>query len=87
MDDLLVQVRSQPWFYEFPLPDGSFTTPDIPEEVAQIHTTCRDKLCSIIASEIPDASNLIALDFAPHRGYFTIELSLHFKNVIGRAYG
>lgn len=80
---LLKSIKSQVWFYEFLLPDGSVTKVDINKEVLQIHKTRLKKLLSIIDSFIPDSKNLRAIDFASHQGYFTLELSKYFKDVLG----
>lgn len=81
--ELLKKVKAQQWFYDFPLPDGTTTSPDIGKEVALIHTTRRDKLREVIFREVPNAKELTALDFASHQGYFSIELSRHFRRVTG----
>ncbi len=75
-------VKERSWFYEFELPDGSSTRSDIPSEVLRIHTSRREKLRAII-EQISSTERTTAIDFASHEGYFSVELSRHFKNVIG----
>lgn len=81
--DELNKVRLEDWFYEFSLPDGTLTTPDIGKDVQKIHITRRDKLREVIINEVTNPELLTALDFASHQGYFTIELSRYFKEVLG----
>ena len=82
-EELLRRVKTQDWFYEFLLPDGTKTAPDIGQEVAAIHSTRRNKLREVIAARVPQAAELSALDFASHQGYFSIELASHFSKVTG----
>lgn len=86
MEEKLAKAKSRAWFYEFALPDGTRTTPDIPEEVRQIHTSRLAKLRNVIAQNIPDSSQLTAVDFSSHEGFFSLELSKHFKTVKGLDY-
>jgi tRNA (mo5U34)-methyltransferase len=81
--ELLRRVKSHDWFYEFSLPDGTKTSADVGQEVGLIHTTRRDKLREVIATEVPNSKELAALDFASHQGYFSVELSKHFRKVTG----
>jgi ubiquinone/menaquinone biosynthesis C-methylase UbiE len=81
--DDLDEVRSRIWFYEFELPDGSFTRADIPREVLHIHTSRRDKLRAIVEARVGPDSRARAIDFASHEGYFSIELAKHFGAVTG----
>ena len=83
---MLDEVKKRIWFYEFELPDGSITQTNIPADVLRIHTSRRDKLRRVIAERVGDASNLTALDFASHEGYFSFELARHFGQVHGVEY-
>lgn len=76
-------IKKRVWFYEFELPDGSLTRTDIPSEIAHIHTSRRNKLRKVIAENISEASEMSAIDFASHEGYYSIELSKYFANVRG----
>ena len=80
---LLEKVKSQNWFYEYELPDGTVTNTDIGSDVGLIHTTRRSKLRDVINAEVPGAESLTALDFASHQGYFSVELARYFNKVIG----
>ena len=82
-NDKLEAVKNRSWFYEFELPDGSRTTPDIPEAVRQVHSSRLTKLREVIAARAPDAAELTAVDFASHEGFFSLELARHFKSVRG----
>jgi hypothetical protein len=79
----LAAVNTRAWFYEFELPDGTSTRADIPRDVLPIHRNRRDVLIRVIKEKVPDAANLIALDFASHEGWYSIELSKHFRRVLG----
>jgi len=79
----LESIKEQTWFYEFPLPDGSLTKTDIPQEVLKIHATRLKKLREVISTFIPNSRNLSAIDFASHQGFFSIELADKFKSVLG----
>ena len=67
---LLKKVKAQNWFYEFPLPDRSVTIADIGKEAGLIHTSRCDKLREVISTEVPNATELTALEFASHQDYF-----------------
>jgi tRNA (mo5U34)-methyltransferase len=82
-EEMLRQVKERIWFYEFDLPDGTRTTTNIPATILPIHASRRNKLTQIIRSQVPDAQNLTAFDFASHEGYYSIELARHFKSVRG----
>jgi tRNA (mo5U34)-methyltransferase len=79
----LEQVKSRIWFYEFNLPDGSRTSTDVPADVRPIHTSRRDKLVQMIRERVESPQDLTAIDLASHEGYYSIELSRHFKSVRG----
>jgi len=82
----LEEAKSRTWFYEFDLPDGSRTSTDVPTDVRPIHTSRRDKLRQIICERVESPRELTAVDFASHEGYYSIELSRHFKSVRGYEY-
>jgi tRNA (mo5U34)-methyltransferase len=82
----LEEVKSRIWFYEFSLPDGSCTSTDVPAEVRPIHTSRRDKLVQVIRERVESPQKLTAIDFGSHEGYYSIELSRHFKSVRGYEY-
>ncbi len=78
----LQRVQDRKWFYEFDLPNGTRTQSDIPEEVRQIHRSRLAKLQYVISKFVgPDRTS--ALDLASHEGFFSAELSKHFKSVQG----
>jgi len=82
----LEEVKSRSWFYEFDLPDGSRTSTDVPTDVRPIHTCRRDKLVQVIRERVESPQDLTAVDFGSHEGYYSIELSRHFKSVRGYEY-
>lgn len=82
----LTKVKSRTWFYEFDLPDGTCTSTDVPADVRPIHISRRDKLSRIIHEHVESPEDLTAIDFASHEGYYSIELSRHFKSVRGYEY-
>jgi tRNA (mo5U34)-methyltransferase len=82
----LANVKSRTWFYEFALPDGSCTSTNVAAEVRPIHISRRDKLVQIIHEHVENPQDLTAIDFASHEGYYSIELSRHFKSVRGYEY-
>jgi hypothetical protein len=82
----LEKVKHRTWFYEFDLPDGSRTSTDVPADVLPIHTSRRNKLVQIIRERVESPQDLTAVDFASHEGYYSIELSRHFKSVRGYEY-
>jgi hypothetical protein len=79
----LATIMNRVWFYEFEMPDGTFTRTNIPSEVLHIHKSRREKLRCIIRDNVGDAKGLTALDIASHEGYFSIELAQHFAEVHG----
>jgi tRNA (mo5U34)-methyltransferase len=83
MSKSLQEVKKRVWFYEFDLPDGSRTSTDIPPDILPIHVSRRDKLRQIIRERVQNSETLEAIDFASHEGYYSIELSRHFKFVRG----
>ena len=81
MSNKLDQVKSQKWFYEFNLPDGTKTESYLPEAVRQIHVT-RENALRRYLSTLGDGYST-ALDISCHEGFFSIVLAEHFKNVTG----
>jgi ubiquinone/menaquinone biosynthesis C-methylase UbiE len=79
----LATINNRIWFYEFEMPDGTFTRTDVPSEVLHIHKSRREKLRRVIRDNVGDAKGLTALDIASHEGYFSIELAHHFAAVHG----
>ena len=79
----LATIKNRTWFYEFELPDGTFTRTDMHAEVLRIHTSRREKLRRVILDNVGDAKGLSALDVASHEGYYSIELARHFAAVHG----
>jgi tRNA (mo5U34)-methyltransferase len=81
MSDVLAQVKSQEWFYEFLLPDGSETKSYIPEHVRGVHVT-REKALRKYLSE-GKGQGKTALDISCHEGFFSLILSDYFSTVVG----
>lgn len=84
--ELLTRIREREWFYDFELPDGTKTDSRLPPSIAPIHYYRGRKLAEIIATYVPDAANLSALDLACHEGWFTQELAKAFRQVVGLDY-
>lgn len=82
-EDKLRAVRERMWFYEFELPDGSYTRCDLPENVRPVHDTRRRYLLNVIQQHVTNSRDLTAIDLASHEGYFTVELAKHFSFVRG----
>ncbi len=81
MSKELDKVKSQQWFYEFTLPDGTKTESYLPEIARRVHET-REKALRNRLGAI-DANYETCLDISCHEGYFSILLSEYFKNVTG----
>jgi tRNA (mo5U34)-methyltransferase len=79
----LQEIKARTWFYEFALPDGSYTLTDVLPEILLIHTSRRDKLLGIIRDRVEQPHRLTAADLASHEGYYSLELAKHFKSVQG----
>ena len=79
--ELLEAVKSQSWFYEFPLPDGSVTSSYLDPSFRPIHLTRERLLGSVLANYVGAKDS--ALDVACHEGYYSAILSRHFKFVHG----
>jgi hypothetical protein len=70
----LQEIKARTWFYEFALPDGSYTSTDVSPEILLIHTSRRDKLLGIIRDRVEQPHRLSAADLASHEGYYSLEL-------------
>lgn len=81
--DILKIIKERIWFYEFELPDGTYTETNVPAEILPIHTHRRDRLIDIIHNNIQDSHSLTAFDLASHEGYYSIAMSPYFKSVTG----
>lgn len=81
----LDEVRARRWFYEFDLPDGTRTTPDLPPGIASIHATRREMLDRALRHALgEDCSGLTAADLACHQGWFSLHLARRgFREVLG----
>ena len=79
--DELTRIKSHPWFYEFPLPDGTKTTSYLPPEVAKIHNTREHVLRRYLESARHPRST--ALDVSCHEGFFSQVLGEYFTRVTG----
>jgi len=83
VEAMLRRIKERTWFYEFELPDGTRTTTDVPADVLPIHASRRDKLVRIISERVAGASELSAIDMASHEGFYSVEMSRHFRTVRG----
>lgn len=81
MSNELDQVKSQKWFYEFRLPDGSKTESYLSEAARQIHVT-REKALRQYLGALNDGCSS-ALDISCHEGFFSLILAEYFKSVTG----
>jgi len=81
MKNKLNEVKSQKWFYEFNLPDGTITDSYLPEVARQIHSTRENALRQYLSAL--DKDNATALDISCHEGYFSLVLAEYFKHVTG----
>jgi tRNA (mo5U34)-methyltransferase len=76
MSQLIDQVRSRQWFYEFDLPDGSRTTSYAGPEVQVIHDTRWTMLERCLDSRVgQDRGGLSVLDLASHQGWFAVKMA------------
>ena len=87
-DHLLLedQVLSQKWFYKFLLPSGRYTEQYVNDEINHIHQTRRTMMLNALAPDFALSSNLTAIDFSSHQGFFSIALAEHCKSVLGLEY-
>jgi tRNA (mo5U34)-methyltransferase len=81
MNNLLNSIKTQQWFYEFPLPDGSKTKSYLPEHARAVHTT-REKALRRYLDQYR-GSFASALDISCHEGFFSLILADHCKTVTG----
>jgi tRNA (mo5U34)-methyltransferase len=83
--DALDAVRNREWFYRFDLPDGTATTPYIPDDVATIHDARWEMAQRTITATFgADLSAVTAADFACHQGWFTAKLlEAGVRSVVG----
>src|SRR3546814_14661509 len=81
MRNELDKVKSQQWFYEFTLPDGTKTESYLPEIARRVHETREKALRSRL--EAIDSSYQTSLDISCHEGYFSLILSEYLKIVTG----
>ncbi len=81
MSNELDLVKSQKWFYEFCLPDGTKTESYLDEVARQIHVTRENALRRYLSALSGDYST--ALDISCHEGFFSLVLADYFKNVTG----
>lgn len=83
--NLETKALEQKWFYEFILPSGRKTKLNIPDFVAQIHTTRLAMMNSILEPYFMNKwPNTTAIDIACHEGYFATQLAKRgCKRVVG----
>lgn len=81
MNNKLNKIKSQKWFYEFNLPDGTKTESYLPEVARQIHVTRENALRRYVGAL--DDSYSTALDISCHEGFFSLVLAEYFKNITG----
>jgi tRNA (mo5U34)-methyltransferase len=72
VDDALARE----WFYEFDLPDGRTTTPNVPSDTATIHPARLQMVVGAVERAFgTDWSSLSALDLACHQAWFASHLA------------
>lgn len=81
MDKELDRIKSEKWFYEFSLPDGTKTETYLPESAKKIHVT-REKVLRRYLGEAGESYSS-ALDISCHEGFFSLVLSDYLKYVTG----
>lgn len=81
MSNELDRIKSQKWFYEFNLPDGTKTESYLPEVARQIHVTRENALREYLGAL--DAGYSTAIDISCHEGFFSLVLAEYFKTVTG----
>lgn len=81
MSKALDKVKSQKWFYEFELPDGTTTESYLPELARQIHKTREKALRHYLSRDLQGYDT--CLDISSHEGYFSVILSEYFASVTG----
>lgn len=80
------EVLSQKWFYKFRLPSGRSTEQYVSEEIDHIHRTRLNMMLDALESDFVVSSELTAIDFSSHQGFFSLELARHCKSVLGLEY-
>jgi tRNA (mo5U34)-methyltransferase len=81
MKNKIDKVKSQKWFYEFNLPDGTKTESYLNDIAKQIHPTREKALRQYLEALNADFTN--ALDISCHEGYFSLVLNEYFDSVVG----
>ena len=81
MSNNLKKVKSQQWFYEFGLPDGTKTESYLPEVARQVHSTREKALRHYLGALTKDFDT--ALDISCHEGFFSLILREYFEHVVG----
>lgn len=81
MTNELDRIKSQKWFYEFSLPDGTKTESYLPEIARHIHVTRENALRRYLDNLGKEVST--ALDISCHEGFFSLVLAEYFKQVTG----
>lgn len=80
------QVLGQKWFYKFRLPSGKYTEQYVNDEIDHIHQTRRKMMLDALALDFASSSDLTAIDFSSHQGFFSLSLAEHCKSVLGLEY-
>jgi len=81
MNNQLDKIKSQKWFYEFDLPDGTKTASYLHEVARQVHVTREKALRQFLSALGGEYSS--ALDISCHEGFFSIVLADFFESVTG----
>lgn len=84
--ELEERVLAQEWFYSFTLPSGRVTRQYVPEEVDLIHQTRKQMMLSALQEDFAASSDLTAIDFSSHQGFFALALAENCKSVLGLEY-
>lgn len=80
-DEQTHTIKSQPWFYEFKLPDGSTTASYLDPSFREIHPTRERMLRAVLADYHGPKTS--ALDVACHEGYYSLVLAEYFNAITG----
>lgn len=84
MSDVIEQVLSRQWFYEFELPDGRRTESYLPDDAKPVHTTRLAMMEDCLSRSFSDFSGLSGVDLACHEGFFSFDLARRgFSDVLG----
>jgi ubiquinone/menaquinone biosynthesis C-methylase UbiE len=81
MDEELLWVKQQKWFYEFTLPDGTKTESYLQEEVRKIHWTREKALRHYLIGL--EGGYSTALDISCHEGFYSTVLAEYFDAITG----